>query len=76
MFQSQALAGYGGAITQEPIRPLRDVHDPVWARALAVTKGEETLVLVSLDFAGFVHVVANPVKRRVAAELGLEGTGS
>lgn len=71
VFQSQALGGYGGALTGDAIRPLRDVHDPVWARALAVTKGGETFVLVSLDFAGFVHIVANPVKRRVAAELGL-----
>ena len=67
------LAGFS------PYVPFRDdarlatgVHDPLWARTLAVRDGDgDTLVIVATDLPGLGRKHVNRVRRRVAATLGL-----
>lgn len=48
------------------------VHDPIWARALALRDAEgETLVLVAADLPGLGRKHTGPVRRRVARERGV-----
>ena len=48
------------------------VHDPLWARALALRDaGGETLVLVAADLPGLGRKHTGPVRRRAARELGI-----
>ena len=48
------------------------VHDPIWARALALRDaGDETLVLVAADLPGLGRKHTGPVRRRVAREHGI-----
>lgn len=46
-------------------RAATDVHDPLWARALVLEKGDLRVGLVALDFVGWFN--ADAVKVRVAA---------
>ena len=48
------------------------VHDPIWARSLALRDaGGETLVLVAADLPGLGRKHTGPVRRRVAREHGI-----
>jgi hypothetical protein len=46
-FDAVWIAGYGNS------RPAQGVHDPIWARAVVIEKGDTTLAWVSLDFVGY-----------------------
>lgn len=52
-------------------RPAIEVHDPLWARALAVTRGETTALVVSLDLIGLLHHRVKRIKERVAKDTGV-----
>ena len=71
VFQAVVLAGFGGLITEENIRPGQDVHDDLYATSLAISSGGETLLLVSVDLVGLWHHYMNPVKRRLEQEMGV-----
>jgi hypothetical protein len=47
-----------------------DIHDELWARAVAVRKGAATLILISLDLLGFAYEHVAHVRDN-AAEAGL-----
>jgi hypothetical protein len=70
-WQKVVIAGYGGALTGDPIRPARFVADDLWARALVVQKGEQVFALIATDLVGFLHIYGNPVKRRIAERTGI-----
>lgn len=51
------------------------VHDPIWARALALRDAEgETLVLVAADLPGLGRKHTGPVRRRAARDHGIPET--
>lgn len=49
------------------MRPSRGVHDPIWARALALRRGDLTAVLLSADLVGLHHHHVEQVRDRLAA---------
>ena len=67
------LAGFGPFLPfQADNRLARGIHDPLWARALAVEgPNGETSVLVSTDLPGFGAKHANPIRRRVELTTGV-----
>jgi hypothetical protein len=71
IFQAVVLAGYEGFVTGDDIRPALDIHDDLYATSLAVTRGDTTLLIVSLDLVGLWHHYMNPVKRRLEQETGV-----
>lgn len=42
------------------------VHDPIWARAVAVREGDQTIVMISTDLSGLVWKYINPARREIA----------
>ncbi len=56
----QFLAGYGAN------RPAEGVHDDVWCRAMAITDGEEAVVIVAMDLLGFFFPDTREVARGVS----------
>lgn len=68
IFESIALAGYQGFMGED-IRPMNGVHDPLSVRALVLTNGDTTSVLVVADLLGVLFNDLNPVKRRIESEL-------
>ena len=71
VFQAVVLAGYEGFVTGDDIRPALEIHDDLYATCLAVTRGDTTLLLVSLDLIGLWHHYINPVKRRLEQDTGV-----
>jgi neutral ceramidase len=62
------LAGYGnrgGA-------PSTGVHDPLFVKALAVSDGVDTAIIVGADMLIISDNIAHPVRERVAAATGLD----
>lgn len=49
------------------MRPSEGVHDPIWARALALRRGDVTAVLLSADLVGLHHHHVEQVRDRLAA---------
>ena len=67
------LAGFSPYVPlREGNRLAEGIHDPIWARALALrdTTGE-TVVLVAADLPGLGRKHTGPVRRRVSRELGI-----
>ena len=63
------LAGYGnrgGA-------PSTGVHDPLFVKALAVSDGVDTAIIVGSDMLVVSDNIAHPVRDRVSAETGIDG---
>jgi hypothetical protein len=60
------LAGFGPFLH----RCAKEVYQPLWARAMAVSDGEHTWVLVSADLCGFSEETVREARR-----LGAEATG-
>jgi hypothetical protein len=71
VFQAVVLAGYEGFVTGDDIRPALEIHDDLYATSLAVTRGDTTLLIVSLDLIGLWYHYMNPVKRRLEQETGI-----
>ena len=67
------LAGFSPYLPfRQGNRLAEGVHDPIWARALALRDPEgETLVLVAADLPGLGRKHTGPVRRRVAREHGI-----
>lgn len=67
------LAGFSPYVPfRQRNRLAEGIHDPIWARALALRDGEgETLVLVAADLPGLGRKHTGPVRRRVAREHGI-----
>jgi hypothetical protein len=66
------LGGYGtcfGSI--ESCRWATGVHDPLFASAIAITKGDDALVILSLDSLGLAAQDADPVRQAVAQRLSI-----
>ena len=64
------LGGFG--IGPQPSRRATGNHDGVSVRALAVTAGEETAVVASVDVTGLGNVQQRAIRDRVHEETGLE----
>jgi len=60
------LTGYGGRI-----EPSQGRHDPIMARALAVSDGDKTCVLVSVDVIGFDVEDAWQIRKAIEAKTGV-----
>ena len=67
------LAGFSPYVPfRQRNRLAEGVHDPIWARALALRDGDgETLVLVAADLPGLGRKHTGPVRRRAARERGI-----
>lgn len=65
------LTGYGGRI-----EPSQGKHDPIMARALAVSDGNQTCVLVSCDLIGFDVDDALQMRQQIAARTGVPLNGT
>ena len=67
------LAGFSPYVPfRQGNRLAEGVHDPIWARALALRDATgETLVLVAADLPGLGRKHTGPVRRRVAREHGI-----
>ena len=67
------LAGFSPYVPfREGNRLAERVHDPIWARTLALRDAEgETLVLVAADLPGLGRKHTGPIRRRVAREHGV-----
>lgn len=57
------MAGYGHEMTPGGYYTASAVHDPVWARALAISCGDQTLGLVSVDTVGLFRDFAKAIRR-------------
>ncbi len=57
-------SGFGSNI------PALGVHDPIWARCMAVERGDQTIVICSLDVVGFFFDDVARVRRRVEQAMG------
>ncbi len=68
---SPSLAGYGNRLG----RPSRGVHDPLYARALALRAGDQTVVLVSLDLLAVTNDMVAAVEARVRRTVPLAPGG-
>lgn len=64
------LAGYG----QRGGAPSTGVHDPLFVKALAVSDGVDTAVIVGADMLIVSDNIAYPVRERVAAATGLDAS--
>ena len=58
------LAGYG------PDRQSTGTHDPLWAKALMVRDGSDTLVIVTLDNIGLTRPDIVVLRQRIRASIG------
>ncbi|MBT3586594.1 MAG: hypothetical protein HN509_16920 [Halobacteriovoraceae bacterium] len=55
-----------------PLRTARNVHDPVWARAIAIQGSNGVpLIMITVDLPGLAWKYINPVKRRLSRETGI-----
>ncbi|MFZ5863432.1 MAG: neutral/alkaline non-lysosomal ceramidase N-terminal domain-containing protein [Nitrospirota bacterium] len=61
------LAGYGNRLG----RPSHGVHDPLYARALALRSGDRTVILISLDLLAVTDDMLAAVETRVRREVAL-----
>ncbi len=61
-FEGVWMAGFGNA------RGAQSIHDPQWARAIALRQNETTFVLVSVDVIGWFGSEMDMVREMVAAD--------
>jgi len=61
------LGGYGGYRS----RPAEGNHDDLWARALALSDGQECLAIVALDLVGISNVQLNAIRAQASAATGI-----
>ncbi len=64
---SPPLAGYGNRLG----RPSRGVHDDLYARALALRAGDQTVILVSLDLLAVTDDMVTAVQAAIRREIPL-----
>jgi hypothetical protein len=66
------LGGYGPYV---PVfgsdRWARGVHDPVWARAIAVRDQGNTVIMISTDLPGLVWKYINPARRELSKKFNI-----
>ncbi len=62
VFQGVWMAGFGNA------RGARSIHDPQWARAIALRQNQTTIVLVSVDVIGWFGSEMDMVREMVRAD--------
>jgi hypothetical protein len=60
-FQAVWLAGFQNG------RPANEVHDDIWARTIALRKGDTTVAIVSIDVVGFFFDDVQEVRALVAS---------
>lgn len=65
--QGVYLGGYGGYQS----RRASGVHDDIYSRALALSDGSETVVLVALDLVGISNVQLAKIRAEAAAQAGI-----
>lgn len=53
------------------VSPATGTHDPLMARALMLSDGSVSLVLISCDLIGFTPSCAHAIRARIAARLGI-----
>ncbi len=70
-WQKVIMAGYGGALTGDPLRPVQGVHDDIWARAMVFSRGKDVFALVVLDTVGYFHMYGNVARRKTSARTGI-----
>jgi hypothetical protein len=63
-FDALFMAGYGHDADDNEYYMAEEVHDPVWARALALTCGDTTLGMVSVDTVGLFSNVVDRVREQ------------
>lgn len=61
------LGGYGAPLS----RRAEGVHDDIFARALALSDGSETVVLVALDLIGMSNVQIGRIRAAAASQAGI-----
>jgi hypothetical protein len=66
VFQAIYMAGFGTN------RPMRGVHDDIWARAVVVEQGDVTIALVSLDLIGVFYDDVRAVREAIAAQAAVD----
>jgi hypothetical protein len=66
---SPPLAGYGNRLG----RPSSGIHDPVYARALALRAGDRTIVLVSLDLLAVTDDMVTAIEARIGRAVPVAG---
>lgn len=60
--------GYGARMA----KPAQGVHDPVYARALAISDGEQRVCIVSMDLTGVPDNLHRDLVERLGGDLGLD----
>lgn len=60
------MAGFGNT------RPAKDVHDPLWARAIAFRNNGVTVVMVTLDAIGIFHDKFIDIRKRIDPSLKID----
>jgi hypothetical protein len=70
-WQNVVIAGYGGILTGDPIRPAQGIHDDIWVRAMVLAQGSDVMAIVSVDTVGYLHIYGNAAKRRIAQKTGI-----
>ncbi|MEE8409356.1 MAG: neutral/alkaline non-lysosomal ceramidase N-terminal domain-containing protein, partial [Myxococcota bacterium] len=65
-FDAVWIAGYGNG------RPAHGVHDPIWARALVLRKGETTFALVVVDLVGYFYDEVVRIREMLDPALGID----
>jgi hypothetical protein len=53
-------------------RPAKGVHDPLWARAIALKNNGVTVVMVTYDSIGIFHEVYIDIRKRLNQSLGID----
>lgn len=65
-FDAIYMAGFGMN------RPMRGVHDDIWARAVALQQGDLTVVLISLDLVGLFYDDVQTIRAQVADQADVD----
>jgi hypothetical protein len=61
-FKGVWIAGFGSA------RAAQDIHDPTWARAIALRSGDTTVALISLDAVGWFNNDVDSIREKLVAD--------
>jgi len=65
-FDAVWIAGFGSN------RPAKGVHDPLWARAIAMRNNGVTVVMISIDSIGIFHDKFIDIRKSIDPSLGID----
>jgi len=70
------MGGYGFlGFRDGPIpKPARGVHDPIWARSMAIENGNTTLVTTVIDTTGITNILLDKIRLAASEEIGVPVT--